>query len=354
MRIRAYITHKLCEDYSCCQDYYSFDKENHCICLCDGMSQSIFPDYWAQIVSNHFSKHFDLTEDSRIELCAEWRKRVEEYISEEIKAGKNPWRVQSNLEEGYSAGCTICALKTTGKDLWEGKVLGDSCIIIVHKDTKSIEILSSEDKEFDSYPDYVDSHPKNLGRGKLRDFSGEFNINTSVLLVSDPFSEFLQLHSNEVDRFLDQIYALESHEDYISLVQKWRELGMHNDDSSLVIIEFDDTDELVINHYDSLEELSNPLNTVPEDNQLVPFTGNSTDKEDKSNQEGPTVNEGRCDDIIHYLSTNSDKIIADFLDNRNNAPWYRWALSWKDLVHELLKDYNKHLTNLSRNNDANT
>ena len=256
MRIRAFITHKLCEDYSSCQDYYNIDIDNRCICLCDGMSQSIFPDYWAQIVSKHFVKNFDLTEESRLVLCSEWRSRVEKYIQSEIVKGENPWRIQSNLEEGYSAGCTICSLKVSKHNDWEGKVLGDSCIIVFHKENNTIEILSSEEKAFDSYPDFVDSNPKNLGRGQIKTFEGILNESTCILLVSDPFSEFLRLHSNDAEKYLYQICALDSHEKFLSLVQEWRNIGMHNDDSSLVIIEFDNNSEININHFDSLEELS--------------------------------------------------------------------------------------------------
>lgn len=47
MKIRAFITHKLSEHYSECQDRFCINRDNHAIAVSDGMSQSVFPDYWA-------------------------------------------------------------------------------------------------------------------------------------------------------------------------------------------------------------------------------------------------------------------------------------------------------------------
>ena len=43
MKIRAFITHKLREHYSECQDRFCINSDNHAIAVSDGMSQSVFP-----------------------------------------------------------------------------------------------------------------------------------------------------------------------------------------------------------------------------------------------------------------------------------------------------------------------
>lgn len=56
MKIRAFITHKLREHYSECQDRFCINSDNHAIAVSDGMSQSVFPDYWAEILSSFYAK----------------------------------------------------------------------------------------------------------------------------------------------------------------------------------------------------------------------------------------------------------------------------------------------------------
>ena len=78
-----------------------------------------------------------------------------------------------------------------------------------------------------------------------------------MLLVSDPFSEFLLEHKKQGDiaDYINQILRLSSHEEFENLVDKWRNAGMHNDDTTLVIVESDEKAELSISHLDKIDEL---------------------------------------------------------------------------------------------------
>ena len=89
MKIRAYITHKPSEHYADCQDRFCVNRDNKTIAVSDGMSQSIFPEYWAEILSAHYAKTGHCSEEDRISLCADWMKRVEEYLNEQETQGKN-------------------------------------------------------------------------------------------------------------------------------------------------------------------------------------------------------------------------------------------------------------------------
>lgn len=418
MIVKAFITHKLSEDYSSCQDYFSINGEGRAICLSDGMSQSIFPDYWAKIVSQHVANTFEFSEDSRInKLCPHWNVKVQEYIENEKAEGRNPWRLESNLEEGISAGCTICGVKFHSRatervengnvyfgeewNRWDGIVLGDSCIIAVHWDSNRIEIISSEDKEFDSYPDYVDSNPNNKGKGKIREINGVLDKNTTLLLVSDPFSEYLSKHPDYSIQLVKELVDLQTHDDFVALVARWRESGMHNDDSTLVVVDYDNQDTLKVEVADSLETLikeeSEPnvvdgtelreLDNLPviaaEESVAEQESTQKEEQEEKS--EGldepitvkkPETNENKTDSEnvfddkdtlpfsgnvidIQFLKDKSEDVVEKFLDSqkaRSLTDLVGWLIGWRQQVKATLMKYNEFILSIevTENNDTNT
>lgn len=256
MKIRAFITHKLSEHYAECQDRFCINRDNHAIAVSDGMSQSVFPDYWAEILSSFYANNGHCTNEDRKELCREWLKKVVDFINSERQNGKNPWRLQNCIEAQNGAGATLCGIKFTDAENWVGHVLGDTCIIDVDIIGKApIEILSSENKAFDSYPDYYESFPNKEGRGQIREFTGKLSKGHCLLLVSDPFSEFLYNNKEQCSQWLTRILELTGHEEYCSLVDDWRQSGLHNDDSTLCIIEPDGSMDFNIEHEDDISSL---------------------------------------------------------------------------------------------------
>ena len=255
MKVRAFITHKLCESYADCQDRFNINENNRIIGLSDGMSQSIFPDYWAEILSEQYAKEGHCDEEDRKRLCPIWMQRVIQYRNRQIEAGKNPWKLDNFLATHKGAGATICGVRFENATDWKGDVLGDSCIIRVNKKDWSIDVLSSEERAFDSYPDYYDSFPERAGRGTIKPFEGSIGPDDLLLLVSDPFSEYLTNNNENIKELIEKVLCLDSHASFCNLVDDWRNLGMHNDDSTLCIIEFDNRIDFNIQYQDKIEDL---------------------------------------------------------------------------------------------------
>lgn len=255
MKVRAFITHKQCEQYADCQDRFCINRDNRVIAVSDGMSQSIFPEYWAEILSRQYANKGHCTEEDRIALCDEWMKKVEGYLEEQENQGKNPWRLKNNIAAHSGAGATICGVRFENATDWKGDVLGDSCIVKINKEKWTLDILSSEEKAFDSHPDYYDSFPEKKGSGTIKAFKGSIGPNNMLLLVSDPFSEFFSVHHTECKDLIKQVLLLKSHDDFCRLVDSWREKGMHNDDSTMCIVEFDNSLELNVSYSDNISEL---------------------------------------------------------------------------------------------------
>lgn len=245
----------MCEHYADCQDRFCINKENRIIGLSDGMSQSIFPDYWADILSEQYAKEGHCSEEDRKNLCAQWMSRVAVYLQEQKDKGIDPWRAENSIAAHKGAGATICGVRFENATDWKGDVLGDSCIIKVNIKDWKVEILTSEEKAFDPYPDFYDSFPEKPGRGSIKSFEGCIGPDDLLLLVSDPFSEYIAKNQDNVKNIIKQIQEIDNHEDFCKLVDDWRAKGMHNDDSTLCVVEFDNRIDFDIQHQDFISEL---------------------------------------------------------------------------------------------------
>ena len=244
MKVRAFITHKKAERYSDCQDRFSISDDGLVIALSDGMtSNTLYPDIWADLLTKAYVEARGKWSDDVLESCKrQWNSEILKKLQEKTEKGdRNVWRLANNIAENKSAGATLCGICIDVDAKWIGYVIGDSTIIKC-KNKEIEEICTSEDKPFDNYPDYLDSI--SVGRGKIKDFNGIIDENNFLLLVSDPFSEFLSVHKEESIQYIEEILALESHEDFVKLVDKWRTQGMHNDDSTLIIVQ-SDTDNII-------------------------------------------------------------------------------------------------------------
>lgn len=160
------------------------------------------------------------------------------------------------LAEQKDAGATICGVEFKDENKWQGYVLGDSCAVRVSRgDHSIIEILASENKTFDNSPDYYDSFQQKKGRGIVKTISGVINTNELLLLVTDPFAEFFQSHAENSKEMVKQALAIKDGNGYRDFVDEWRAKGLHNDDSTLCIVEYDASSLLKVEYQMNIEEL---------------------------------------------------------------------------------------------------
>lgn len=280
MRIRAFITHKKAEMFVDCQDRFGINKNTKSIAVSDGMSQSWQQKIWAQLLVEKFVGDNDwLPGDETIKpLCAKWHERVVEFI-EHLKASESPlnliYRNERNLAEGKSAGATFVGIRFKGIG-WNGSVLGDSCLIEWKEDNANFFTSQNVDS-FDNHPDYFDSNILNEGKGTPISICGVLDNNTRLFLVSDPFSDFLFEHNKQGDvaKYIQQLLELSSHEEFEILVDEWRKAGMHNDDTTLVVVEPDDSDEFTIekDKYDDINKLIDEEKKQIEENKKEEVVG---------------------------------------------------------------------------------
>lgn len=259
MIIRAFITHKQAEFFSDCQDRFGVNLDTKSIAVSDGMGSTWQQKIWAQILVDTFTQQLDWMPNKETiqPLCRKWKEQVLAFIKQ-LKDNNAPnnliFRNERNLINRKSAGATFVGIRFNGNK-WKGSVLGDSCLI--EWDGEKAKFYSSQDVEaFDSYPDYFDSDASKEGKGLPKPIDGTLT-NGCLLLVSDPFSDFLLEHNKlgDLTEYINQILNLSSHEDFEHLIAEWRNAGMHNDDTTLVIVENDEKAEFSISHLDKIDEL---------------------------------------------------------------------------------------------------
>ena len=299
MLISAFITHKKAEHFSDCQDRFSINSDTKSIALSDGLSQSIFQKYWAEILVESFTKNQDWepNRESVKELSSLWKTKVDKYIENQKRDGKATWRVERSLMDGHSAGATFLGIRFTGLN-WKGCVLGDSCLILIN-DNQIKEIYSSEDVEvFDNYPDFFDSNPQKEGKGQVRSIEGTLKKGDAIFLVSDPFSDFLQKKrgTTEESLLVKRLLNVNTHKEFEDVVEEWRANGMHNDDSTLIIIEPNGSEDFtLIAENDSIINLitEEKKNSKESTNQgLMTDPKKESHNEEQKNEEEQTKPEG--------------------------------------------------------------
>ena len=242
MKLRAYITHKNAEKYSDCADYFGICLQQKKVAVSDGVSQSIMPLEWAKIlVAEFLNGTWDPCKDI-LPLQKKWYEQAEAYLNKQRSLGKNPWMLENCITNRDGAGATFCGITFNDETHWEAKILGDSCLVLL-EDNNILEIISSKDGKFDNRPDYFDSFKEK--RGNVKTKKGDLKSNQCLLLVSDPFSELFQnVRNTEKEKIIvEKILSLKDYEEYLKLVDEFRDsYHMHNDDSTLIIIEHDGSD----------------------------------------------------------------------------------------------------------------
>lgn len=291
MIIRAFITHKQAEQFADCQDRFGVAPDTKSIAVSDGMGSTWQQKIWAQLLVDTYTNSTDWHPSKEFiqPLCQAWRMKVSEFIQnlKDIKAPENMiYRNERNLAEGRSAGATFVGIRFDGSR-WSGEVLGDSCLI--EWDGNEAKFNTSQDTDaFDSYPDYFDSNPLKDGKGTPKSIEGTLKDGTILFLVSDPFSEFMLEHRKQGDiaKYVRQLLSLASHDDFEALVDEWRKEGMHNDDTTLVIVENDNAGALTITYADNIAEMiakektyEDSFNQVKEVAQTTPKDSSQSDIE---------------------------------------------------------------------------
>ncbi len=256
MKVRGFITHKSAECFADCADYFKINPETGRIAVADGVSQSVMPQEWASILVKAYTDEGWELSDEIGPLQKKWDEEAKNFIQSEKDRGSDPWMLENSIKERQGAGATLCGIAFGEKGFWKASILGDSCLVKIDDKGNVTEIIASREGAFDNRPDYFDSYLQK--RGSVKYIDGILKDSEKILLVSDPFSELLQNIKEMTNNHpvVEKLLSVNSFDEYEKIVEYLRiEFNMHNDDSTLVIIEPDNCDHINIIHQKTLEEL---------------------------------------------------------------------------------------------------
>lgn len=343
MKISAFTTHKKSERYSDCQDRFSVNKDTKSIAVSDGMSQSYQQKIWASLLAESFTsgRLATFTEAELDALRTIWSQMVLDFIENLKKIPGQEYLVRMNtnsLAQRKSAAATLLGVRFSGYK-WEGDVLGDSCLIELDDKNTVAAIHSSQDKEFDNYPDFFDSTTTRLKqKGQVRHISGELKAGYKMLLVSDPFSDIIQDFKNgKIELNIDELLNIKTHEEFCNLVERWRaEKGMTNDDSTLVIVTHDSSEDFNIvevddiNAFISEEKTSQetPTEIFKDEQKTIPAENPKLEEETK---------EIKKQEEVVSLSPKDAKNPTDIEENKDDAQNIESEDDALELIREILQ-----------------
>lgn len=334
MKIRGFITHKLSENFSDCQDRFRVNPDTKSIALSDGMSQSFLQAIWADLLCKEFTDSetwVPSDDDALRNIREEWTRKCSEHLQDQEKAG-NPhsYLIRNAIRNNASAGATFLGVRL-GTNKLEYCVLGDSCLIhIKNGKIGSLEsIISSQVGDFDSFPDFLDSHPAKKSKGTIKYGTLSLSKGDALLLVSDPFSDFFyeKVKSGETcEDCISRIMDLKSHDDFERLVSDWRNAGMTNDDSTLIIIEYDNNSDFSISKMDDIYKMSEEEKVKKEEEEQKAKekdAGNVEQKQKSGNgvrtenievecPDGSKIS-GEIDEIYHKLQKYDKKTLLEII-----------------------------------------
>lgn len=255
MKLRGFITHKAAEYYSDCADYFRICPRTKRVAVSDGVSQSIMPAEWAKILVDSFVEKEWTPGESTASLKNRWFTLASEFAAEQRKKGEKPWLLENCLANKDGAAATFCGIAFSDGFKWTSSILGDSSLVEIDNDNQIVCICSSKEGAFDNRPDFFDSF--NEDKGEIRQFDGTLNNGSKILIVSDPFSELLQKikGTSEEESVINMILSVTDITSFNAMVDTLRaDYQMHNDDSTLVIIEPDESDVMQILYEKTLKE----------------------------------------------------------------------------------------------------
>lgn len=255
MKLRGFITHKAAEYYSDCADYFRICPCTKRVAVSDGVSQSIMPAEWAKILVDSFVEKEWTPGESTASLKNKWFTIASKFALEQRKKGENPWLLENCLVNKDGAAATFCGVTFSDECKWTASILGDSALVEINNENQLVRICASKEGAFDNRPDFFDSFSED--KGEIRQFDGTLNNGSKILIVSDPFSELLQKIKGTPgeESVINILLSVTDITSFNATVDTLRtDYQMHNDDSTLVIIEPDESDMMTILYERTLEE----------------------------------------------------------------------------------------------------
>lgn len=232
-----------------CQDALAISPDLRRFAVSDGVSASYRPDVLARLLVESFAEgafegSFDrwLAGDGGKIVADRWRDVTD--AEEEAAEGRYKWLLKNSRTQFGSAAATFAGLIFDSAGELSYEVLGDSAIFFFPADGEPTIVASVERDAEPAHPlkSAFNNLPANID--SFGNASGEFikgrvdMVDGVVVLATDAVAEWLaKTYDPATGDGLSEIMELETDDDFDAFVQRHRPIDMHNDDSTLIIVE---------------------------------------------------------------------------------------------------------------------
>ena len=254
------------ETISKCQDSFSVNTQTATFAVADGVSQSLYPDIWAEILTKNYTdspNDFFVSDENNNKILTgilsdkyneAFQKRYDSLLPQEqrnvkVKRIKTPYPAATFVGVKINDNITV-------------EYIGDS--VLFHVDKTGIHSICTMPHDnnakicFDNRPQYLTLDPKyQNGIVKIKDIPLS---DCTLLVMTDALAEWFDKLDNIEENAMPKLKGLSSHEqfsEFVSDLRKKRELK--DDDTTLLVIGITDDGSKAINcvakHIDDINAL---------------------------------------------------------------------------------------------------
>lgn len=291
IKVKSFIFHSHGIRYWDCADRIAMNIRKGRFAVADGVTRSYLPNLWAEILCNSFvNDKAQANEDwigsyitgRIIADCQKWAEECQQTLQDATEDER--FVLELSLGHNNEACSTFAGIAIADDSLYYN-VIGDSCIFVEDKEkTENLQKLSStnEREGYANRPYYISSSGHIHGEWKY----GYLKLrNGYVMLMTDAISNWVLKKRQETPDFMDQLWALTSHEDFIQMIEKSRDTDeLKDDDVALLMLRIEDFNGTgyQVEYYDNIhqhikkEKANN--NTAPQPDN------NKSEKRDTNNE----------------------------------------------------------------------
>lgn len=240
MQINSFITHKRGASVNSIQDSIAIDVEKGRFALSDGVSDSVLPEIWADILTHAYISVDDIQQFPPEGLQQVFLSQKDTYVS---TLDREQRYIQKLIEKHFQTGAATFVGIELHKDVLSWQVIGDSCLFVMPDDEPLQCICSNPSHideegqlivEFDNFPHQI--HSDGSMHGKWIKGNRPFKTGC-ILMMSDAMSAWFVRQLNQGNSPLDQLNAITDNDDFESFVEEQcRQGSLESDDESVIII----------------------------------------------------------------------------------------------------------------------
>ncbi len=240
MRINSFITHKRGASVNSIQDSIAIDVEKGRFALSDGVSDSVLPEIWADILTHAYISIDDIKKFPPEGLQQVFLSQKDSYVS---TLDREQRYIQKLIEKHFQTGAATFVGIELRENVLSWQVIGDSCLFLMPDDEPLQCICSNPTHsdenghliiEFDNFPHQIHSDCSIHGEWikGIRPFK-----TGCILIMSDAMSAWFVRQLNQGNSPLDQLNAITDNKDFELFVEEQCRQGfLESDDESIIII----------------------------------------------------------------------------------------------------------------------